>query len=1144
MKKVLLILSVILFSHNLKSQNEDFEDADLTNTTPSTLIVVSPLGINGWTVSGGSNSSWGATGNCTNTTALTGAPNACAIIGTGVFGHVDPIIGPAYKIYSVYGSSLTTYFNATTLNGFQCYGNWFLKLNNQTPGASVNRISKTIMVTPANALFQFATMSVIEGSHCCCDNPGFTLRLKVNSGCSSVSTLTTCPSFSASPPAGSGCTPTGTCSSPGNATTYSVSTINPAWSYSKWKKSTIDLSSFIGSCVTVELTAFDCPYSAHAGYTFFDAQSSPLEVIVNGNSYAAGIPMINVGTCGAGPTATITAPLAEGGYTWTTPGAYTVAAGSGGQTIYTSTTGNHTVVMNPPGACSPIIRVINLAITPAPNMAVISTTQTSCVNPFLNGTSIMMSSGTPNGTLTPNYYVNFSPAQPSNTIGVSANSGTYTGLAPGINTITVTDAMGCKTSQTININGMPVFSSLSINAPSGTVLGCNPPIVPLNAVNTSTDPLAANMTFTWTGPSTFSVSPNINAFIPGSYTVMGQATYTTSSGSALSCISASVITISGSTLVPTCNVAPATRTLACGGSCQSFTAATSSGTTNVIGSWYAPGPSTIKGPTVSPMVLCVNAPGTYTAEFCSTISGCCSTQTVAVFSSTIIPTITVTPTSFNGFTINCSNPKVIMNTNTSSLTGPFGYTWTPLPSPPGFPVPSTIGNYTATMPGQYEIKFIDGNMCPVSSTVTVYIDTLRPSPTAITNLSSSGFTLNCFNSCLTASAITSPMLPTSSYSWTTPGPLTFASHSISVCLANITSSTAPTVYTVSAMGANGCIGKQKINFYKDIAVPLYNAVFTPSTITCSNPCVAMSPSSTSTVPVTFTFTSPPPTQTATTAGALMCVPGTYTMTYMNINNGCLGTATANVNVNTFPPSIIAQPTVYLLCGATTTVISAGATSTTYSYTWDGPSGAGISCMSGTACSTPSINMPGVYNVNIINTSNGCSTTNSVLVLQASTLPISITGNTMICVGEIAVLSGSGASSYTWSTGSNANSIGVSPTVTTTYTLTGEVTGSITCSGQTTITIIVDPCIGIKELEWSKNISIAPNPNTGKFSVNISANIENGELKIINSIGQEVLKQNVKQGKNEINASGLAKGIYHYVILQNKEPVNKGKIVID
>ncbi|MBK6986708.1 MAG: hypothetical protein IPH32_19105 [Bacteroidetes bacterium] len=43
----------------------------------------------------------------------------------------------------------------------------------------------------------------------------------------------------------------------------------------------------------------------------------------------------------------------------------------------------------------------------------------------------------------------------------------------------------------------------------------------------------------------------------------------------------------------------------------------------------------------------------------------------------------------------------------------------------------------------------------------------------------------------------------------------------------------------------------------------------------------------------------------------------------------------------------------------------------------------------------------------------------------------------MCVGQTATLSANGASTYTWSTSETINSISVSPTVSTTYTLTGN-----------------------------------------------------------------------------------------------------------
>ena len=251
-----------------------------------------------------------------------------------------------------------------------------------------------------------------------------------------------------------------------------------------------------------------------------------------------------------------------------------------------------------------------------------------------------------------------------------------------------------------------------------------------------------------------------------------------------------------------------------------------------------------------------------------------------------------------------------------------------------------------------------------------------------------------------------------------------------------------------------------------------------------------------------------------------------------------------------PPATFAVGPYYIPCGFNT-VISAGTNSATgtYSYSWASPPFAGMSCPSGMSCYNNNVNTAGVYTVTIYDTTvPGCFSTNTMAVIQGTVLSIFLSGNDTICSGSSAYINASTfpsspPGSYTWSTGSNLNAINVTPSITTIYTVTvfNPING---CLGTSSFTVTVNACTGVKELNENTNISIAPNPNSGKFSVNVSVNIENGELKIINAIGQEVLKQNIKQGKTEVNASGFAKGIYYYVILQNKEPVNKGKIVID
>lgn len=250
-----------------------------------------------------------------------------------------------------------------------------------------------------------------------------------------------------------------------------------------------------------------------------------------------------------------------------------------------------------------------------------------------------------------------------------------------------------------------------------------------------------------------------------------------------------------------------------------------------------------------------------------------------------------------------------------------------------------------------------------------------------------------------------------------------------------------------------------------------------------------------------------------------------------------------------PPATFAVGPYYIPCGPNSVVISAGtnSASSTYSYSWNSPPFAGMSCPAGMACYSNNVNGAGVYTVTIYDTTvPGCFSTNTMAVIQSTILSVSIGGNDTICSGAssfIWVSAFPSASSYTWSTGSNMSTINVSPTVTTIYTVTAS-NSSFGCVGSSSFTVTVNACLGVKELSDDANISIAPNPNSGKFSVNVSANIENGEIRLVNLIGQEVYRQSVKQGYNEINTGNLTKGVYYYNIYQNKEPVGKGKIIIE
>jgi gliding motility-associated-like protein len=765
----------------------------------------------------------------------------------------------------------------------------------------------------------------------------------------------------------------------------------------------------------------------------------------------ASSPSCTTGTATANPIGG-TGPFT---YSWS-PGSATTQTISGAPGIYTVTVKD--------AACSSITTTVAITALPAASINV-TTTQPSCLNPAGSSTAVVSGGNTVSG-----FTVSWSPTP--GTVTPTSNGSVASGLTVGTMTAFVIDVSGCNATTTFTVSS-PAIASFSVNASSGSTLTCLNPSVALNAVNTST---LSNITYTWLpGNATGS---SFNATSVGVYTVVGQDL------TVGSCPVTQTIAVTQNTAVPIMTVTPVgTQSIGCNQPCKTFTAIAST-TTNIFGTWYdvsSNPPVPLVGPSGGTVVLCAGTPGTYAITFTNVINGCTATQTVGVTSNSVVPTITVTSV-LGGFQLNCTKPCLPLNINSSVVTGPTSYTWTNLttsvstsPANGGFTVCTTGPN----VPGQYVASVKDGLGCTVSTTITISIDTLRPAPTSTATLPSlapDSYTINCFTPSIVATGISNPMYPASNYSWTIPPNLIMSSETVTVSMVNITSSLTPTNYTVLAMNPNnGCVGRKLVKFYKDIFVPPYTVVYTPTAITCVDSCVAFSPKNSvtsNTMPITYTFTSPPPTQTATTLGALMCVPGPYTMTYMNAINGCTAQATTTVQLNTVPPATFALADATINCGATTTTLIAGhtgsSTASTYSYTWSGPPLAGMSCPGGMNCYSTTANAPGLYQVTILNTVNGCVATNSLFVvpgnLNVSFTPDPITGFAPLNVGfsntsPLGSLS-NGTVTTTWSYGN-----GISQTYTGTsssYSATGPPNGNTTyqSAGSYTVLLVMSQTTGL------------------------------------------------------------------------------------
>lgn len=258
--------------------------------------------------------------------------------------------------------------------------------------------------------------------------------------------------------------------------------------------------------------------------------------------------------------------------------------------------------------------------------------------------------------------------------------------------------------------------------------------------------------------------------------------------------------------------------------------------------------------------------------------------------------------------------------------------------------------------------------------------------------------------------------------------------------------------------------------------------------------------------------------------------GSYTYYAASTNTCSEGPRTAiTVSVNALPT--LSVNTGSLCSGQSFTFTPTGAVSYTYA---GGTSVLTPTLPSGVAGATV------MYNISGSNAA-GCvaSITASITVEPVPSLTITSTQN-ILCKTQSARLTVSGANSYTWSTTANTTTISVSPTVNTTYSVTGRL-NSTGCTNTASYTQTVVICDGIEDLRANEAVlSIYPNP--GKGDVTIAADREL-KLSLVNNLGQVVKTFTIDASTNyKADINNLANGIYS-IIDESGQYRIKQKIVV-
>lgn len=186
--------------------------------------------------------------------------------------------------------------------------------------------------------------------------------------------------------------------------------------------------------------------------------------------------------------------------------------------------------------------------------------------------------------------------------------------------------------------------------------------------------------------------------------------------------------------------------------------------------------------------------------------------------------------------------------------------------------------------------------------------------------------------------------------------------------------------------------------------------------------------------------------------------------------------------------------------------------------------------------------PGASGIMTVVATNPCgSSAAQTMSVTVNALPAIIISSldTIICLGEATTLTADGAVNYTFVPGGMATSLAISPTVTTSYTVTGIDQNG--CENSATFTQVVDECSYLRSLSKSdKNtMHIFPNPAGESFWIVL---YEESRVELINALGQRVYAGLLKEGKHIITADQLRNGLY-FVRCEGASGAQSGPVLI-
>lgn len=411
------------------------------------------------------------------------------------------------------------------------------------------------------------------------------------------------------------------------------------------------------------------------------------------------------------------------------------------------------------------------------------------------------------------------------------------------------------------------------------------------------------------------------------------------------------------------------------------------------------------GNTLFPLV---GAEGFYTLTVMNGISGCTDEYDIYVTADQDIPDAIAIVDGEVG----CANPSLVIDGSLSSFGDEFTYQWTTANG--NIVSGATDFSPEVDQPGDYTLVVTDtDNGCTDQTTVTV----LGGNNPVIVDIATPP-TLTCLTTSVVLDGTSSIPFIDVTYSWTTSNGQLIGPTDEETAIA-----TSAGEYTLTIIeNATGCSNMATVTVNENTTPPVAEAGTSPP-FSCGDTNLQLNGNGSSDTNATYLWSTSSGTiiSGATTLNPFVGSAGTYVLEVTSTINGCIATDQVIVVGDDDTPvvQIILSDTLDCLTNTLALDASGSTSGMDYNLVW---STSGGQFVSGTNGLLPVVDQPGVYTLEITDTTNGCNSSASVTVIQDTLVPVAaiMPPVELNCQVIDQVLNGSGSSQggsfqYLWST---------------------------------------------------------------------------------------------------------------------------------